>query len=93
MATGNHYLLDAIAGAVIMGAGALLAVALRHGDRTAATETAAAAETLDASMTERAAAPARVAAPATSAARLRCTTERETPAVGQPDAGLCRPRL
>jgi hypothetical protein len=93
MATGNHYLLDAVAGAVIMGAGALLAVALRHSGRPPAPFTAADADALDVAMTQRHAAPARVAAPATSAARLRCTTDRDTPALGQSDPGLCRPRL
>ena len=62
MATGNHYLLDAIAGAIIMGAGALLAVALRHGEhKPPVTEVPTLSRT----------------GASAAAARLRCTTERE----------------
>lgn len=88
MATGNHYLLDALAGGVIMAAGALLAVTLRRGDRPTGGAALAGDE-----RAESGAAPTRISPAATSTARLRCPAERETVALDASDTGLCRAPL
>jgi hypothetical protein len=88
MATGNHYLLDAIAGAIIMGAGALLAAALPR--RTPKLRLPSPVD--DPLEALRAGRPVRTSAAVPAAARLRCSPDRETPALRGNDPRLCRAR-
>jgi hypothetical protein len=88
MATGNHYLLDAIAGGLTMAAGALLAAAIRHRDPV--TAVGSRPESLDDVIAGRSPGPARAAAVAMSASRLRCPNERET-FQHSPESEFCRP--
>jgi hypothetical protein len=90
MATGNHYLLDAIAGGITMAAGALLGAALT---RRSAVDlvTAGKQDSLDDVIAGRSTAPVRAAVAATSASRIRCSSERDAPFAGKPETELCRP--
>lgn len=86
MATGNHYLLDAIAGAVTMGAGALLMVALR-GRRSA--PAAVEHEMLDEVVAARSVAAVRAAVCAASTTNRRQVDTHEVIAAPSPDVEFC----
>jgi hypothetical protein len=88
MATGNHYLLDAVAGALTMAAGALLAAALPR--RTTPLPLVPARETLDDVIAGRSRTAVRVAAAATRPARPGPLAELDPAAVVITDnARLC----
>jgi hypothetical protein len=92
MATGNHYLLDAVAGAVTMGAGALLAAALPR--RVKAVPLVPEREQLRDVIAGRSKAALRAAAAASTRPErhaVRLTAERELRAGGEPEPELCRP--
>jgi hypothetical protein len=89
MATGNHYLLDAIAGGVTMGVGALLAAALTSRPDLSAR---IGGERLDDVIAGRSTAPLRAAAAATSATRNRAAEERATTGTRGAEPELCSPR-
>jgi hypothetical protein len=89
MATGNHYLLDAIAGAVTMGAGALVAAALTSRPDL---PSHVRGERLDDVIAGRSATPVRAAAAAASATRRGAAEERVAPAARVAESELCRPR-
>jgi hypothetical protein len=89
MATGNHYLLDAIAGGVTMAAGALLAAALPR--RSSVPSLGPEAESLDVVVAGRSKTAVRAAAAATSSsAQPRSFAAREVQCTGPPDPKLCR---
>jgi hypothetical protein len=95
MATGNHYLLDAIAGALTMGVGALLAAAVTH--RTAPVPLAPARQHLDQVVAGRSLTAVRAAAAASSSSGSAAKRHR-FPATGistdgdeSLDARLCSP--
>ncbi len=87
MATGNHYLLDAIAGAVTMAAGALLAAALPR--RSSGPPLGPEGEPLDNGVAGRPTRAVRAAATAASA-QPRSFGAREVQCTAPPDAKLCR---
>ena len=84
MATGNHYLLDAVAGAVTMAAGALLATALPR--RGVAMPSASEPELLEDVLSGRSMTAARSAAAATSARQA----DWDVSPSGSADPQLCR---
>jgi len=89
MATGNHYLLDAIAGAVTMGAGALLTAAF---SRRTSPPRVSEHEALDEVVAARSASAVRAALAAGSAGNACDLTARDVIAPPSTDADLCRAR-
>jgi hypothetical protein len=89
MATGNHYLLDAIAGGVTMGAGALLASALPRRAMVVVEPIGASHESIDDVLAGRARVGIRTAARATSLAHRRAPLERHLSHPGPADSELC----
>jgi hypothetical protein len=90
MATGNHYLLDAIAGAVTMAAGALLAAALPR--RATADGIGTRRESLEDVLAGRCRQGVRAAAAASAAAHRSVPTVRASSHLDAADAQLCRAR-
>jgi hypothetical protein len=90
MATGNHYLLDAIAGALVMAAGALLSNALPR--RATAVPIGPERQSLDDVIAGRSMTAVRAAAAATSASHLRGRRSSGPASSGSADPQLCRVR-
>jgi hypothetical protein len=88
MATGNHYLLDAIAGGLAIGAGALLAAALTS--RPEAVTVRPRADRLDDVLAGRSTAPRRAAAAASSRTRACVADERAAARARPAESELCR---
>jgi hypothetical protein len=89
MATGNHYLLDAIAGGVTMAVGAFLAAAL---PRRSAVIPLGERESLDDVVAGRSMTAVRAANEATTAANMRSFAEHEVHYPDSADPELCRLR-